>query len=83
MFSSKIVRRACLACVAAAGLSVGLFQPAQAGAAEVIVRRGPIVVPAPVVKVVPVAPVAPVVRVAPIVPVAPVYRPWNGFRWVR
>jgi hypothetical protein len=78
--TSKIVRLACLACVAAAGLSIGLFQPAQAGAAEVIIRRGPVVLPAPVVKVaplVPVAPVAPVVRVEPIVRVGPVYtHPW-------
>jgi hypothetical protein len=77
MFSSKIVRLACVACVAAAGLVVGPFQPAKAGAAEVIVRRGP------VVRVAPVATVAPVVRVEPVVRVAPVYRPWYGFRWVR
>ena len=86
MFSSKVVR---LACVAAAGLSAGPFQPAKVGAAEVIIRRAPIVVPGPVVRVAPVAPVvtvapvAPLVRVEPAVGVAPVYRPWYGFRWVR
>ena len=47
MLSSKIVRLACLACVAAAGLSVSLFQPAKAGAAEIIIRRAPIVVARP------------------------------------
>ena len=77
--TSKIVRLACLACVAAAGLSFGLFQPAQAGAAEVIIRR-PVVVREPIVKVapvVPVAPVTPVVHVEPIVRVGPVYtHPW-------
>jgi hypothetical protein len=82
--SSKIVRLACLACVAAAGLSVSLFEPAKAGAAEIIVRRGPIVVrPIPIVRVGPVVTVTPVIPVAPIVRVTPVYRPWYGFRWVR
>ncbi len=84
MFGSKIVRLACLACVAAAGLSVSLLEPAKANAEEIIIRRRPFVVrPGPIVRVGPVVSVGPVVRVVPAVRVAPVYRPWYGFRWYR
>jgi hypothetical protein len=92
--TSKFVRLAGLAMLAALPIGSGLFQPAGAKADEIIrLVRHPVVVARPVVTVAPAAPVikvapAPVVRVAPVVPVAtvytaPAYRTWYGYRWYR
>jgi hypothetical protein len=80
--TSKFVRLACLAMLAALPIG-GLFQPARAGAAEII-RVGTIV-RRPVVTVVPAVPAAPVVRVGPVYPRF-YSRPWygyRGYRWYR
>jgi hypothetical protein len=78
--TSKFVRLACLAMLAALPIGGGLFQPAGARAAEII-RVGTIV-RRPVVTVVPAVPVAPVVRVGPVY-ARPYVRTWYSYRWYR